>query len=71
MSSVDTNAWTRPDPSGGDPNRDELPYVLVADTNVERAALCPRDVRPGIAVGRMQPAAAEVDGDRRAEIDRP
>jgi diguanylate cyclase (GGDEF)-like protein len=63
MSSVDTNAWTRPDPSGGDPNRVELPYVLVADTNVERAATCLDAIRPfktGVLVAR--------DGDEATRI---
>jgi CheY-like chemotaxis protein len=63
MSSVDTNAWTRPDPSGGDPNRVELPYVLVADTNVERAAMCLDAIRPfkaGVLVAR--------DGDEATRI---
>jgi diguanylate cyclase (GGDEF)-like protein len=63
MSSVDTNAWTRPDPSGGDPNRVELPYVLVADTNVERAAMCLDGIRPfktGVLVAR--------DGDEATRI---
>jgi CheY-like chemotaxis protein len=55
MSSVDMDAWTRPDPPGGDPNRVELPYVLVADTNVERAAMCLDAIRPfraGVLVAR-------------------
>jgi CheY-like chemotaxis protein len=63
MSSVDTNARTRPDPSGGDPNRVELPYVLVADTNVERAAMCLDAIRPfktGVLVAR--------DGDEATRI---
>jgi len=63
MSSVDTSAWTRPDPSGGDPNRVELPYVLVADTNVERAAMCLDAIRPfkaGVLVAR--------DGDEATRI---
>ncbi len=63
MSSVDTNAWTRPDPSGGDPDRVELPYVLVADTNVERAAMCLDAIRPfkaGVLVAR--------DGDEATRI---
>ncbi len=63
MSSVDTNAWTRPDPPGGDPNRVELPYVLVADTNVERAAMCLDAIRPfkaGVLVAR--------DGDEATRI---
>jgi diguanylate cyclase (GGDEF)-like protein len=63
MSSVDTNAWTRPDPSGGDPNRVELPYVLVADTNVERSAMCLDAIRPfktGVLVAR--------DGDEATRI---
>jgi hypothetical protein len=38
---------------------------------VDRAALCLGDTRPGIAVGRVQPAAAEVDCRSRAVGDRP
>jgi CheY-like chemotaxis protein len=63
MSSVDMDAWTRPDPSGGDPNRVELPYVLVADTNVERTAMCLDAIRPfkaGVLVAR--------DGDEATRI---
>ena len=63
MSSVDMDAWTRPDPPGGDPNRVELPYVLVADTNVERAAMCLDAIRPfkaGVLVAR--------DGDEATRI---
>jgi CheY-like chemotaxis protein len=63
MASVDTNAWTRPDPSGGDSNRVELPYVLVADTNVERSAMCLDAIRPfktGVLVAR--------DGDEATRI---
>jgi CheY-like chemotaxis protein/GGDEF domain-containing protein len=63
MSSVDMNAWTRPASSGGDPNRVELPYVLVADTHVERAAMCLDAIRPfkaGVLVAR--------DGDEAARI---
>ena len=55
MSSVDMNAWPRPTTSGSDPNRVELPYVLVADTNVERAAMCLDAIRPfkaGVLVAR-------------------
>jgi CheY-like chemotaxis protein len=63
MSSVDMNAWTRPNPSDGDSNRVELPYVLVADTNVERAAMCLDAIRPfkaGVLVAR--------DGDEATRI---
>jgi CheY-like chemotaxis protein len=62
MSSVDMNAWTRPTPDG-DPSRVELPYVLVADTNVERAAMCLDAIRPfkaGVLVAR--------DGDEATRI---
>ena len=62
MSSVDANAWT-PDPPGGDPNRVELPYVLVADTNVERAAMCLDAIRPfkaGVLVARDGEEAARI-----------
>ena len=63
MSSVDANAWTLPDPPGGDPNRVELPYVLVADTNVERAAMCLDAIRPfkaGVLVARDGEEAARI-----------
>ena len=63
MSSVDMDAWTRPDPPGGDPNRVELPYVLVADTNVDRTAMCLDAIRPfksGVLVAR--------DGDEATRI---
>jgi CheY-like chemotaxis protein len=63
MKSVDSNAWTRPTPSGGEANRVELPYVLVADTNVERAAMCLDAIRPfkaGVLVAR--------DGDEATRI---
>ena len=63
MSSVDRDAWTRPTPPGGDPNRVELPYMLVADTNVERAAMCLDAIRPfkaGVLVAR--------DGDEATRI---
>ena len=63
MSSVDADAWTLPDPPGGDPNRVELPYVLVADTNVERAAMCLDAIRPfkaGVLVARDGEEAARI-----------
>ena len=63
MSSVDMDAWTRPNHPGGDPNRVELPYVLVADTNVERAAMCLDAIRrfkAGVLVAR--------DGDEATRI---
>jgi CheY-like chemotaxis protein len=63
MSSVDPNAWTLPDPPGGDPKRVELPYVLVADTNVERAAMCLDAIRPfkaGVLVARDGEEAARI-----------
>jgi CheY-like chemotaxis protein len=63
MSSVDMNAWTRPDSSGGDPDRVELPYVLVADTNVERAAMCLDAIRrfkAGVLVARDGEEASRI-----------
>ena len=66
MSSVDMNAWSRPNPtgsSGGDPDRVELPYVLVADTNVERAAMCLDAIRrfkAGVLVARDGEEAARI-----------
>jgi len=63
MSSADADAWTLPDPPGRDPNRVELPYVLVADTNVERAAMCLDAIRPfkaGVLVARDGEEAARI-----------
>jgi diguanylate cyclase (GGDEF)-like protein len=66
MSSVDMNAWSRPNPtssSSGDPDRVELPYVLVADTNVERAAMCLDGIRrfkAGVLVARDGEEAARI-----------
>ena len=66
MSSVDMNAWSRPNstaPSAGDPDRVELPYVLVADTNVERAAMCLDAIRrfkAGVLVARDGEEAARI-----------
>ena len=66
MSTGDMNAWSRPNPAGpsaGDPERVELPYVLVADTNVERAAVCLdaiRRFRAGVLVARDGEEAARI-----------
>ena len=66
MSNVDMNAWSRPNapgPSAGDPDRVELPYVLVADTNVERAAMCLDAIRrfkAGVLVARDGEEAARI-----------
>ncbi len=54
MSAVDMNAWARQKPSGDGPQV-ELPYVLVADTHVERAAMCLdaiRQFKAGVLVAR-------------------
>jgi diguanylate cyclase (GGDEF)-like protein len=63
MSTVDMNDWTRQKPLGGDSHQLELPYVLVADTNVERAAMCLdaiRQFKAGVLVAR--------DGDEATRI---
>jgi diguanylate cyclase (GGDEF)-like protein len=66
MSSVDMNAWSRPSattPPAGEPDRVELPYVLVADTNVERAAMCLDAIRrfkAGVLVARDGEEAARI-----------
>ena len=63
MSTVDMNDWTRQKPLGGDGHQLELPYVLVADTNVERAAMCLdaiRQFKAGVLVAR--------DGDEATRI---
>jgi diguanylate cyclase (GGDEF)-like protein len=66
MSSVDMNAWTRPNPlspSARDAEQVELPYVLVADTNVERAAMCLDAIRrfkAGVLVARDGEEAARI-----------
>jgi diguanylate cyclase (GGDEF)-like protein len=63
MASVDMNAWTRLNPSGGDRDRVELPYVLVADTNVERSAICLDAIRrfkAGVLVARDGEEAARI-----------
>jgi CheY-like chemotaxis protein len=63
MSTVDLSAWARQKTSAGDVSHVDLPYVLVADTNVERAAICLDAIRPfkaGVLVAR--------DGDEAARI---
>jgi len=66
MSSADMNARSQPNPpdrSAGDPDRVELPYVLVADTNVERAAICLDAIRrfkAGVLVARDGEEAARI-----------
>ena len=67
MSSVDMNARSRPNLSSpsaaGEPDRVELPYVLVADTNVERAAICLDAIRrfkSGVLVARDGEEAARI-----------
>ena len=63
MSTVDMNDWTRQKPLGGDGHQLELPYVLVADTHVERAAMCLdaiRQFKAGVLVAR--------DGDEATRI---
>jgi CheY-like chemotaxis protein len=60
---VISNDWTRQKPLGGDGHQLELPYVLVADTNVERAAMCLdaiRQFKAGVLVAR--------DGDEATRI---
>ena len=55
--------WTRQKPPGGDGHQLDLPYVLVADTNVERAAICLdaiRQFKAGVLVAR--------DGDEATRI---
>jgi CheY-like chemotaxis protein len=60
---VISNDWTRQNPLGDDGHQLELPYVLVADTNVERAAMCLdaiRQFKAGVLVAR--------DGDEATRI---
>jgi GGDEF domain-containing protein/CheY-like chemotaxis protein len=66
MSNADMNTRSRanpPSPAADDPDRLELPYVLVADTNVERAAICLDSIRrfkAGVLVARDGEEAARI-----------